>query len=767
MRNRMLVSMLCALMALPSLAQTTPIPLNDHERLGQCFTATRPVMIVAVCVPSWSDNEGGLTITVWDSPERKTKLAERVATDIRDNEFVEVRPAKPLDPGTYYWEVSARTGTTRIGLYSLALPDATTDCAYIDGQPQPNSRFNHRVDVGPPARETVPILITRLERGSPEEKESACRELAVYGTAEAVPALSKLLADPQFSHLARYAMESLPAKEVDAALEAALDSLKGDLLIGVINSLGVRRDAGAVGKLMALLKADDEAVAGAAAVALGQISGQGAATALGAVLDGALVKPRAFYEGALACADRLLADGKPEAAAALYERLTSDPAPEAVQLGALRGEILARGDDGLALMLKLLHDDAPARREVALWLAQHALPGEPVTAALVAEVNRLPEEQQPLVLGAIARRGDATALRAVQTLAADARKPIRLAATSLLPGFGGAAVPALTNLLTDPDADVAQAAQNALVDLPRDDGSRLAAKLLLDADAARHRIGIWLIRKLQRSSFVPALCIDLRNPAAEVRHEAASALSELGGADAVGPLRDALLSTTDADEAALLERALTTAAVRAGDPEAVAAQLTYAWADRPPTQRMPLLRILGAVGGERALKVVVETIKTADGEVRATALDSLCDWPSAMAAGELLTLAREAPAEERLTCLRAALSQVGIDGTPAELRLQICRDATLLIQRDDERKLLLSAIGGVPSFDALAMVVPYLNSAVKEEACAAALQIAEKLAKDPNAARLAEPLAQVAAVATNPDFVKRAKELLAKVKPAG
>ncbi|MCZ7599304.1 MAG: hypothetical protein M5U09_18555 [Gammaproteobacteria bacterium] len=473
------------------------------------------------------------------------------------------------------------------------------DCAYIDGQPQRKSRFNHRIDVGPPARSTVPLLVQRLSQGSAAEKEAACRELAVYGTAEAVPALSKLLADSQFSHLARYAMESLPGEAVDTALEAALRSLKGDLLIGVINSVAVRRQASAVGQLRELLQAEP-GVAGAAAVALGEIGGPEAAAALAKAL-GPQAGP-AIYEGALACAGRLLAAGQAADAAALYAKLTTAPAPVAVQLAALRGEVLARGDDGLALLRKLLHDGDPARVEVALWLAPHALPGEQVTAALAAELPKLAESRQLLLLGAIARRGDATASSEVETLAADARQPLRLAAISLLPGFGGAAVPALVKLLTAPDADVAQAAQNALVELPRDDASRLAARLLRDSDPGRHRSGIWLVRKLQRASFVPALCIDLRDPAAEVRREAASALSELGGADAVGPLRDALLATTDADEAALYERALTAAAVRAGEPDAVAAQLTAGWDGRAPEQQMALLRVLGAVGAKGQCK---------------------------------------------------------------------------------------------------------------------------------------------------------------------
>ena len=50
---------------------------------------------------------------------------------------------------------------------------------------------------------------------------------------------------------------------------AAAEKLRSRLLVGVINSLGVRRDANAVEMLVGRLKDADSEVASAAAVALG------------------------------------------------------------------------------------------------------------------------------------------------------------------------------------------------------------------------------------------------------------------------------------------------------------------------------------------------------------------------------------------------------------------------------------------------------------------------------------------------------------------
>src|SRR5688572_11498225 len=89
-------------------------------------------------------------------------------------------------------------------------------------------------------------LIAVLQSGQPAEKALACKQLAIHGTDKAVPELARLLTDEKLASWARIALEAIPGPAADEALRQALDSLEGRLLIGAINSIGVRRDAKAV-----------------------------------------------------------------------------------------------------------------------------------------------------------------------------------------------------------------------------------------------------------------------------------------------------------------------------------------------------------------------------------------------------------------------------------------------------------------------------------------------------------------------------------------
>ncbi len=64
-------------------------------------------------------------------------------------------------------------------------------------------------------------------------KDYVCRTLKTIGTAESVPALAALLPDKDLSHMARYALERIPAPEAAAAMRDALPGLSGALKAGV------------------------------------------------------------------------------------------------------------------------------------------------------------------------------------------------------------------------------------------------------------------------------------------------------------------------------------------------------------------------------------------------------------------------------------------------------------------------------------------------------------------------------------------------------
>ena len=175
-------------------------------------------------------------------------------------------------------------------------------------------------------------------------KDYVCRTLKTMGTAESVPALAALLPDKDLSHMARYALERIPAPEAAAALRSSLPGLTGALKAGVIGSLGVRRDEASVPVLAGSLNDADKAVAAAAACALGSIGTPEAAKAL---RKSAATAPQrvksAVADGCLVCAERLLSDGHKVEAIALYKSLGSQDQPKHVRLAATRGLLSTAG----------------------------------------------------------------------------------------------------------------------------------------------------------------------------------------------------------------------------------------------------------------------------------------------------------------------------------------------------------------------------------------------------------------------------------------
>jgi len=120
----------------------------------------------------------------------------------------------------------------------------------------------------PPARL---IAILQEPKASAYAKAKACQRLAVVGDKTAVPALAAFLTDPQLSHYARFGLEPIPDPSADDALRSALGKVKGKLLAGVINSIGVRRNKNAIGDLERLRHDADAEVARAADAALARL----------------------------------------------------------------------------------------------------------------------------------------------------------------------------------------------------------------------------------------------------------------------------------------------------------------------------------------------------------------------------------------------------------------------------------------------------------------------------------------------------------------
>ena len=185
------------------------------------------------------------------------------------------------------------------------------------------------------------LLAIVKDAAAPEfKKAKACVRLGELGAKEAIPALAGLLANDHLNVYARSGLEPMAGPEADDALRAAMPKLKGNHLIGVINSLGKRRDPKAIPALAKLLSASDPDAARAAAAALGSIGGPQAQKDLQSALPktNGLVK-LAVADAILICAERYLADGKRAEALALFASMSAPEIPKPMRLAAMNAII--------------------------------------------------------------------------------------------------------------------------------------------------------------------------------------------------------------------------------------------------------------------------------------------------------------------------------------------------------------------------------------------------------------------------------------------
>jgi HEAT repeat protein len=187
---------------------------------------------------------------------------------------------------------------------------------------------------------TALIGILTDKSSSEFQKAKACQRAGELGPRAAVPALSALLSNEHLSTYERYGLEPIADPSVDDALRAGLSKLNGNFLIGVINSIGKRRDAKAGPALARMIYDAHGDVARAAAAALGSIGGVSSMQEL----QTALVKTKgmtrmAVADACLVCAERLLAEGKRDQALELYASLSAPDMPKPARLAAMHGII--------------------------------------------------------------------------------------------------------------------------------------------------------------------------------------------------------------------------------------------------------------------------------------------------------------------------------------------------------------------------------------------------------------------------------------------
>jgi HEAT repeats len=176
------------------------------------------------------------------------------------------------------------------------------------------------------------------------------------------------------------------------------------------------------------------------------------------------------------------------------------------------------------------------------------------------------------------------------------------------------------------------------------------------------------------------------------------------------------------------------------DREATAAKLAAAIPSASTATQASMLRILGAMGGPKALATIAATVKKGEPEVVDAGTDALGKWMMIDAAPVLLDITKSSTADKyRGRALRGYLRLARQMKMSDADRCEMFRRALAVAQRDEERRLVLDALERCPSAESVELASSLMDDKeLKQHAVETAIFIAEKIKdKNPAAAKSA------------------------------
>ncbi len=615
-------------------------------------------------------------------------------------------------------------------------------------------------------------LIAVLKSDAPKaDKAITCKRLAIYGSEKCVPAVAPLLTDWELQSWARITLEAIPGPAADGALRDALDKVDGRLLVGVINSIAVRRDAKATDALIKKLDADNAAVASAAAVALGHLGGQKAASALTAALGDAPDDVRsAVAQGCILAAEGYLEAGDKDAAIKLYDTVRRADVADQRHLEAIRGAILARGFEGLPLLIEQLESDDKGRLGIGLRTARE-LPGTDVTERLAAELAKLTPARRPLLLLAISDRDDLHVLPTVRKAAASDQKDLRITAINVLIRLGDVScTPVLLDAASSDDTQISDAATETLIRIP---GRKMDAELLARLQKAQgdlRRILIEIAGQRQIADALPHVVASLESDDIETRAEAIKTIAIIGTSRQTADLVDLIVNTDNSTERATAAKALMTICGEHGRECIPYLQPLNRSSD--PELRIMGLRASAIIGGPKALATVKSAAESDNAKIQDEAVRTLSTWPNnwpddAEAAAILLELASSAEKlQHKVLGLRGYLQYIRTTKnlTP-EKKVAEIEDLLAHIQRAQEKRQAIATLGDIPSKSSLELLTSFAeDNTLVEEACSAIVQVAGGNINGVSKDKRREVLKMVVEKSENNGTKNRAKKALSSIR---
>ena len=610
----------------------------------------------------------------------------------------------------------------------------------------------------------------------------ALEMLGYVGRGESAEAAGALLrgSDKVLRERARSALQSNPSPAAAEQLHKALyQAVDVDWKVALINAVGYRRDTGSVDFLGKALKGKDEAVAMAAAAALGKIGGPEAIGALNDVRLLALPPLRAEIADALfGCAALAAAEGDKATATTIYRKAYENPTePKQNRTAALRSLVAVEPGTALPVILRLMEGTDETILSVAMELARE-IPGRAATNAFAALVPQATSGAKKVALiELLGVRGDSAGREAVlgalkgRKWQRETREAVRLAVIKALAGVGNENdVSLLVGLAGQTVKGKAEEQKWARFSLGQLRGGKVNEALtaaLGEGDAAIRREAIRALGARGATEAVGDLLGLAGESDATLRRTALEALGQLADEKSLGALVKWMIGAKESYESLAAERAVINVCARCRDKAAAGKVLAAGMGAASAKTRRSLMRICGRLGGPEVLNVLAAGAQDDDENVREAAVSGMAYSPDVRASEMLLKIAKSAPKpDHRTLALKGYIRSMRQRSLPPEKKIWLYLQVLDLAQRPQEKKLALDGLGDLKTLGAMKFAMEHLYTPeVKDSAAHAVCRIARHL-YETNPKDVRDAIQKVLQISQDENVVQEAKKILAQMDGA-
>jgi HEAT repeat protein len=742
----------------------TPDPKARHNAFEGEFAimwkttlhlALAATLLAAASAVSVAQEDQLLAVLKSDAPQKEKADACRELAAVATKQAVPVLAALLSDEKL-----------SHMARYALEpLPDPSVDAALRDALGKLKGRLLTGVIGSLGVRrdaQAVDALAKLLADPDAEVAQAAARALGMIATAEAVKALDSAMAGVSAANRVAFCeglfrcAETSSAQGQVAQAQAIYDRLRGlpqtpqQVRAGALRGAILVRKMEGIPLLVEAIRGADYVLTCAAARTAMELPGPAVTAALADEL------PKLPADKQILLANTLGYRGDASAGPALLT-LAAKGEP-AVRLAAVRNVTHLGYAPALTLLAELSltgeGDLAAAARDCL-----SNFPGKDADATIQAMLANPDAKVRGLAIEMIGQRNAAGAVASLLKAAADADESVRLAALKVLRDQAGLAeLSALLEILTKTKSSAeVQAAESAV--------SALCARQSAPAG------GNIVIVKAEYGDLPAGPSADVTEKVADTVKAGATAVEASNGnfGDPANGIAKTLrvdykVNGVPASKTVREQETLTFTAM--WTPPAVVDAICGAIGQAQGEAKLALLRTLRSAGGPKALQTVQAAAADSEPAVQDTALRVLCDWPTPDALPQVADLVKTGPSKTiKILALRGFVRLVPQQDAPEAKKFEALKEALALAERHEEKRLVLSALGNVATADALALVASHLeDSNLKEEACLAAVAIAEKLVSS-HRPEVAAAMGKVAKLTANQKLAARANALVRQAKP--